>query len=203
MIESLRQELALEAYNNPLPHECWKDAWVHPKALDILKKAYLLENFLSLAQHPKHGTIVVCRPDASNPLPKLLFCESEHVPLAEEFHMFPPQVSNVFKQTREHSKLANLYVHQYQVAATAMNHTPPDSIYRGLNCTAESEDAFYWKPTKPFTSELEQYARDLYAKAIEGQYNHADIHVAISALYQLGLLAGEEWDVKDIGSYAL
>ena len=199
MIESLSKSLAKDAWDNRLPVHCWSDPWVPPGISELLKNG---KETLGLAQHPKYGAIVVQPTETGY---EILYCEFEHDSLdyPNVFDMFPPEVSKVFKQVSSANKRANLYVHQYQIAVTAMNHTPEESIYRGLDCTAESADAFYWRWTKPAMTDLEQFARDLYVRARDAEHNHADIHVAISALYQLDLLSGALWDVADIGSYAL
>lgn len=98
---------------------------------------------------------------------------------------------------------ANLYVHQFQVSLMAMRQTPAESVYRGKECSVDSQDAFRWKWSRPPCSHLEAYARDLYEWGRDQQHNHAVLHVAIAGLAQFGKLLGQTWDLDDTGGYTV
>jgi hypothetical protein len=115
-------------------------------------------------------------------------------------YIWHPALSGAFAKLRKgpQAGLANLFTHQYQVAITAFTSQHVDDV------PVASPDCFTWIWTKPPSCDLEILAREVYSKAVEAQYNHAIVHIAVSGLARLSRLVEDPpWDLDNTAAYTV
>lgn len=117
----------------------------------------------------------------------------------------PPDICAPIVMARLHGApgvrtgVANLHVHQFQVAVSTMlleSAESPDMVAGQGSC-------FRWAWIAEPCSELETHARQVYQWGVDNGRNHAVVHVAVSGLAQLGRVCGEVWDLGGTGPYVL
>jgi len=109
-----------------------------------------------------------------------------------------PAVMSALRKA-EDTAAANLFVHQYQTAVMSMGSARAGSNNYGCGTT----DLFDWRPNAGPSSKLEYLAMSVLIYARVERRSHADAHVAIAGLAQLGALIGESWDTSGTGGYTI
>jgi len=111
--------------------------------------------------------------------------------------LFPDVVAQAL-HSADDAGLANLFVHQFQIAVSEL--LRPDQTG---NCYGTGDPhLFGWNRTRPPVSELETYARNVVKWAMRNNCNHASAHVAVAGLAQLSRLLREPaWNLGSLNGY--